>query len=383
MSYEYLDNTEAGPIKLCREIGRVEEYDVTLDPPEKKRAMRLHRESMIIDFHNHPRVLPQNLQDVPTYFRSGRPVTGFHGIKKSGATACFYGMAGSFARRSSPVPGRFEDAVWELGMVLADMDHHPDTVMRGLKVKDIHEAKRLGKTAVFCHIEDASVIGKDLDKMDVLYGLGVRGLGLSYNQTSAIASGSLEKSDSGLSNFGQKVVQRMNQLGIVVDFSHSSDLTLRQGLEISEKRCCCTHSLARGVNDNPKGLSGELLDLMAEHNGLVGVEAVPNLISYKAEQSVFDLIDHIDYIIKRIGVDHVAIGTDTLFGDHVSYHKSVASILGPMLAHGFPADQLKYMENPGQLPNITRALVARGYSDEDIAKIMGGNVLSFLEDTIG
>ena len=383
MSYEYLADAEAGSFNLCPEIGRVEEHSVELSQADEERALRLHQQSIIIDFHCHPRVLPQDLGDVPAYFRSGRPVTGFKGIKKSGATACFYGLAGSFARRSSPVPGRFEDAVWELGMVLADMDHRFDTVMRGLRAQDVQQAQKQSKTAVFCHIEDASVIGKDLDRLDVLYGLGVRGLGLSYNQDSAIASGMLEDRDCGLSGFGRKVIKRMNQLGIVVDFSHSSDLTLRQGLEVSEKRCCCTHSLARTVNDNPKGLSDELLDLMAARNGLVGAEAVPNLISYQTEQSVFDLVDHVDYLVKRIGVDLVAIGSDTLFGDHVSYHKAAAAALGTMLAHGFPCDHLQYMENPGQLPNITRALVARGYSDEDVAKIMGGNVLKFLQETIG
>jgi membrane dipeptidase len=88
--------------------------------------------------------------------------------------------------------------------------------------------------------------------------------------------------------------------------------------------------------------------------------------------------------MKRVGIDHVAIGTDAMFGDHVGFHKQIAVPLGlTEMVKEFKADYIDYIENPGQLPNVTRALVARGFSDEEIKKIMGANVLRLLEKTIG
>lgn len=126
-----------------------------------------------------------------------------------------------------------------------------------------------------------------------------------------------------------------------------------------------------------------MLEFIAGHDGLIGVEAVPNITSFTKTQTVFDVIDHIDYIVKRIGVDFVAIGTDAIFGDHVALHKVIRQFIGSMLKDEFPATHMEYIEDSGQLPNVTRALVARGYPDEDIKKIMGGNVLKLLEQTIG
>lgn len=382
MSYEYLKQENVIPVSLAKQVGRIEEHVVGLSPEDEERAMRLHKESIVIDFHNHPYVLPENLQDLETYARSGRPATGYEGIKQSGMTACLYGVSGITARRSSPVAWQFNDAVWDIGMRQVDMDHHQDVVTRGRSVKDILEAKRSGKTAIFLHIENAGVIGNDLDRLDVLYGLGIRCMGLSYNQKTFIGDGLSEKTDGGLSDFGFKVIERMNRLGMLIDLSHSSELSRKQALEASEARCCFTHTLARGLNDNPKGVSDEMLELTAKHGGVIGVEAVPNITSFKEEQTVFDVIDHVDYIVNRIGLDYVAIGTDSIFGDHVAFHGYLRGHLGSVLK-GFPATHMEYIENPGQLPNVTRALVDRGYSDEDIKKIIGGNVLKVLEQTIG
>ena len=209
-------------------------------------------------------------------------------------------------------------------------------------------------------------------------------MGLSYNSRTTIADGATERTDSGLSNFGFQVIERMNRLGMLIDFSHSSELSTKEGIEASELPCCSTHNLARGLHDNPKGKSDEILELTAARGGIIGVEAVPNITVRKKEQTVFDVIDHVDYIVKRVGVDPVAIGTDAMFGDHVAMHRVMLETMGfKGMLDDLPGTHIEYIENPGQIPNITRALVARGYSDEDIKKIIGGNVLRLLEQTIG
>ncbi|MBW2306961.1 MAG: membrane dipeptidase [Deltaproteobacteria bacterium] len=383
MSYEYLQE-DVIPVKLSKVVGRIEERAVELSQKDEERAVRLHQESIVIDFHLHLTVLPENMKDFEILARSGRPAMGFEGVKRSGMTATFCAFGGSMARRSSPTPWQFNDLIWDLGIRQADIDHHQDAVIRGYSVKNILEAEKSGRTAVIPHIENAQMIDNDLDRLDVLYGLGVRCMGLTYNSRTTIADGCTERTDCGLSSFGFKVIERMNRLGMLIDVSHSSPIATKEAVEASKVPCCCTHTFAQGVYDNPKGKSDDLLKLMAEHGGVVGVEAVPNITCFKKLQTIFDVIDHVDYIVKLVGIDHVAIGTDTMFGDHVEFHKYIREIINLTdVVKDFPATHFEYIENPGQWPNITRALVARGYSDEEIKKIIGGNVLRLLEQTIG
>jgi membrane dipeptidase len=384
MSYEYLKPEEMPSFRLAKEVGRVEDPPLELSQEDEDRARRLHQESIIVDFHNHLYILPEDMKDIESYARSGRPCTGYDGIKRSGMTACLYGLGGLAARRHSPVPWQFEDLVWDIGMRQADMDHHRDVVMRGYCVDDILEAKRTGRTAIIPHIENSGVIGNELDRLDVLYGLGIRCMGLSYNTRTFLADGVTEDKDGGLSKLGLKAVERMNRLGILIDLSHSSDRSTREAIEVSEAPCCFTHAVAGELFENPKGKSDEVIELLAAKGGVIGMEAVPNIISNKEDQTVFDVIDHVDHAVKLVGVDYVAIGSDAMFGDHVAFHKAIAIPLGLKdMVKKFRAKYIRYVENPGDLPNVTRALVVRGYSDEDIQKIMGGNILRLLKQTIG
>jgi membrane dipeptidase len=131
-------------------------------------------------------------------------------------------------------------------------------------------------------------------------------------------------------------------------------------------------------------MSDDLIRLIVARGGVIGVAAVPNLISDKPVQTIFDVLDHLSYLIKLVGIDHVAIGTDCVFGDHVAMHKQMRMVMDMSKAlREFPAPYVEYIENPGQWPNFTRALVSRGFSDGEIKKILGENVLRLLRQTIG
>ena len=383
MSYEYLGENVI-PVTLDKVVGRVEEKIVPLSRSDEERANRLHRESILIDFHLHTTVLPEDMKDMELLARSGRPGQGFEGLKNSGLTACLNGYGGSMGRRSSPTPWQFQDVIWDLGIRAADNDHHPDVVLRGFWAKDIPEAKKEGKTAIFPVIENAQMVDNDLDRVDLLYGLGVRSLGLSYNSRTTLGDGCTERTDAGLSTFGFKVIERMNRLGMLIDLSHSSDLASKEAIEASKAPCCFTHTFARSVFNNPRGKTDDLLRLIVARGGVIGVAAVPNLISDKPVQTIFDVLDHLSYLIKLVGIDHVAIGTDCVFGDHVAMHKQMRMVMDMSKAlREFPAPYVEYIENPGQWPNFTRALVSRGFSDGEIKKILGENVLRLLRQTIG
>jgi len=382
-SYDYLGEKDVFAVPLFdvdADGSSVETVKVSEE--EEARAKRLHEQSIVIDFHCHPHRLPVKCEeDFEAYARSGRIAYSFAGIKLSGLTACFNGYGGSAGRRSSPRPWQFDDIIWDIGMRQADIDHHPDVTMRGLCTADILKAKEKGCCAVFAGVENAGIIDTDLDRIDVLYGLGVRCLGLSYNHRNTIADGGEETQDGGLSKFGYRVVERMNRLGILMDLSHSSNQTILDAIEVSEKPCCLSHTVSGYVCDHPKGKSDELFKLMAEKDWVIGVESVPNVTSLEVEQSIYDVADNIDHLVEVMGIDHVAVGTDSMFGDHVALHRVIHKLLGHPDAP-MPGKRVRYLEDISQFPNVTRVLVERGYSDDEIGKLLGGNIFALLQKTI-
>ncbi|MCF4113187.1 MULTISPECIES: dipeptidase [Dethiosulfovibrio] len=382
-AYSYLKDPSVIPVELAPDVDGP--LDCRLELPEnmEARAVKLHHESVVFDLHNHVHRLADNmLRDFETYARSGRIAMGYDGIAKSGMTACFNGYGGSAGRRSSPQAWQFEDIVWDLGIRQADIAHHQDVTILGTCVNDVDKAKATGCCAVFANVENAGIIGNEIDRLDVLYGLGVRCMGLSYNQRNTIADGSNETQDGGLSRFGEKVVVRMNRLGMLMDFAHSSDRAILDTLEISDAPCCISHSVPKALNTHPKAKSDDILRAISDAGWVFAVQSVPNVTSSKKEQSIFDVADQIDHCVEVMGIDHVAIGTDSMFGDHLGLHKCISKMMGHP-AKPFVGEYVKYLENPGEMPNLTRVLVSRGYSDDDIRKLIGINVVKLLEKTIG
>ena len=381
--YSYLGTPSVVPVELAPDVEGPRDRILELPEDQEKRAMCLHHEAIVFDLHNHVHRLARNMErDFELYARSGRVAIGFGGIARSGLTACFNGYGGSAGRRSSPQAWQFDDVLWDIGTRQADIYHHPETATIGTCVADIHRAKKEGRCAIFVNIENAGIIGNELDRIDVLYGLGARCLGLSYNQRSTIADGTNERVDGGLSVFGEKVVERMNRLGILIDLAHSSDQTILDTLQVSSKPCCVSHALPQALSSHPKAKSDEMLKKIAQAGWVLGVQAVPNVTSDKPYQSIFDVADQIEHCVSVMGVDHVAVGTDAMFGDHRGLHRCISR----MMAHPekeLVGEYIEYLENPGEMPNMARVLVSRGFSDEDIAKILGLNVVRLLEKTIG
>ncbi len=117
----------------------------------------------------------------------------------------------------------------------------------------------------------------------------------------------------------------------------------------------------------------------------MGISAIPNQLSRNAEQGIQDMLNHIDYIVNLIGVDHIAIGLDNVFGDHVEYHRQAAQTTFKLeyIGQELNAPYMYGIESPEEWPNITRGLVSRGYSDDEIEKIIGGNALRVIQEVVG
>jgi membrane dipeptidase len=180
----------------------------------------------------------------------------------------------------------------------------------------------------------------------------------------------------------------MNKLGMTIDTSHCGDQTALDSIEFSEKPTFISHVGARALWNTNRMKPDHVLKACAERGGVIGIESAPHttLTEKHTEHTIESYMEHFEYVAELVGIDHVAFGPDTLFGDHVGLHHAFASQLSISSAHGgVTFDEVEYvkgLENPSEvMPNVARWLVSHGYSDEDIAKVMGLNVLRVLEET--
>jgi len=274
---------------------------------------------------------------------------------------------------------------------------YPDLGGMAYRSEDAGRFAKQGKRAIYLGLENGYPLGMELDNIDTFYELGIRYVTLCHTSNNEICDSSNDSTEfGGLSPFGFKVIERMNRLGMMIDISHISDAAVDDVLDYSIAPVIASHSGSKTVCNNPRNLNDTLLARIAKNGGVVQMNLFssyikptpPNLerdsakaalkekwgdpyelnsrdkASYLAEKkemnlnhpqilaSVADAVDHIDHIVNLIGVDHVGIGTDFDGGAGLSDCKDVS-----------------------ELPNITKELFARGYSNSDIRKIWSGNLI--------
>jgi len=386
-SFQYL---EAGKdyiqYKLSKEIARVEPYIIPLSSNEEDRVNEILEKNVVISLHDHTFVLPENLSELDRYFRQNRISTGYEGLAASGLDAVFDGLLDGMNTITSRVPWKWNSVIEEIGMRLSDFAHQ-DFVIVAHKVEDIYKAHKEGKLAIILHLEGATHIENEVDRVDILYGLGVRCMGLTYSESNAIGSGLREKNDSGITEFGYEVIERMNKIGMAIDLAHVGDKSSLDAIAASKTPVFITHAGARALWNTPRMKPDNVLQALAEKGGVIGIEAAPHttLTEKHREHTIESVMEHFQYIEKLIGIDHVAFGPDTLFGDHVGLHHYFSKEMSITQTHAGPqfkeVPYVKGLENPSEFKNIIRWLVKNGYSDEEISKVIGKNVLRVLEAT--
>jgi len=374
-------------IELSDPSHRRSRFAAKLNAGQTARVERLLTEKVVISFHDHPQLLPADLADTSAYLRNKQEFTAYTELTRSGLTAVFdnwFGIIGSSSRSGS----KWDDLIMTLGMRLADLAHH-DGVALALNVQDILDAKRDGGIAFVLGTESAGVIENELDRIDVLYGLGIRQMGLVYSDANTLGSGQKEKNDGGLTVFGRRAVERMNALGVVIDVSHASDQTCLDAIEASSQPVAITHAGARAVWPIARMKPDDVLKACAERGGVLGIEAAPNTtVSYDHRtQSIDSVMDHFEYAVDLMGIEHVAFGPDTLYGDHAGFQKAISGFIGASTV--FDAGDLEWervshvdgLENPTEnFRNIAGWLVEHEYSDSDITAVLGGNILRLLKE---
>ena len=353
-------------VSLAKQVIQGRSTAVTLDDDQERRFQDLVEETIMIDLHQHPMVKPEDPDHLMEYLRGDTHEWGYEAVRHGGFTAV--GTANVYrgmVKTDEMSFIRFEDLLDEIGLMLSDVSRHDGVVNVG-NAAEIEAAKQNGQVGFLPTVEHLA-IGNELQRVDVLYNAGVRLAGLTYRRKNYIGDGHLERNDGGLSLFGIEVVKRMNELGMVVDLSHASFRTAMDAIEFSEDPVAFSHDgsytlgLQQGGGEYAAGRlrKDEELVACAEKGGIVGVTVQPSVISsWGSTLGIELLLDHYDYMVKLLGIDHVAIGTDSSIGVRNS-----GFIIG--------------VESPAEGKNIIRGLITRGYTDADIIKITGGNALAF------
>jgi membrane dipeptidase len=323
----------------------------------------------------------------------------------SKAIVCDMALVGSFAQPAPIVDGRsYLDRASGAGLTVAahtiggalkpnfrvcladvNLNHrllreNPDRLLLATRSEDFRRAKEEGKIGLMLAFQNATQLEDDwMNLLPVFHTLGVRMIQPTYNEANLLGSGCLEPVDLGLTAYGRQVVRAMNNLGIVVDLSHVGDRTSLEAIEVSEDPVVVSHGNPRALNDNPRNISDEVIRAVAQKGGVICCIAwAPLSDTGNGSPTILDFVDHMEYVANLVGIDHVGLGSDINEVDRVSpvsasFGEIYSSMVGPY------KDKLNsYPEGFASVddyPNLTRALVARGYSDSDILNILGGNAL--------
>ncbi|MBF4771462.1 dipeptidase, partial [Clostridioides difficile] len=324
-------------------------------------------------------------RDIFEYNREGKQRCAYEALSRGYYDAIFDNLMDGVCTITSNSGWKWDDILIDLGMRLCDLAHQ-DFVIKCEKVEDIYRAKSEGKVALIPTLEGAAPIENELDRIDILYGFGIRLMGITYSESNALGSGLKEEKDGGLTNFGKKAVERMNKIGMAIDCSHVGVQTTLDVIEYSKDPIILSHVGARSLWNTKRLTPDEVLIACAKKGGVIGVEAAPHttITEKNKEHSIESFMEHFEYIKNLVGIDHVAFGPDTVYGDHVKLHSVLAAKFDIKKITGTKehpkVEYVKGLENPTETSkNIVRYLVKHGYSDEEIEKVLGGNILRVLK----
>lgn len=394
----------------CNNAAKTETPVAKVSPKEDliEKAATIHERVLTVDTHvDTPFMLERpdfSIGAVNDIAKGGGHVD-FPRMKQGGLDAIFFAVFTSQGPRTAEGHQKIhEEAIKVFKLIHKAVKDFPEQVELAITPQDAYAIEKKGKRALFIGVENGYPVGNDINNVKKFYDLGARYITLCHTRNNDICDSSTDKTEhNGLSEFGKKVVKEMNKLGMLIDVSHISDKSLTDVLALTQAPVLATHSCARAICESPRNLTDELLIALKKNGGVIQVAFVPDYIKKipqpaertaafkklrekyknwnelsdekKAEArkewmginqkypanypTVADFVDHIDHIVKVIGVDYVGIGSDYDGGGALSDCLDVS-----------------------QMGNITKELVKRGYSEDDIRKIWGGNAMRVFRQVI-
>lgn len=387
-------------------MGSVVAQPQPITEKQKEEAAKIHARVLTVDTHAD---VPINMMkdgfDVAERhdFEKDGSQIDFPRMKEGGMDAMFFAVYLGQGKRSPEVNAEAK----ERALAIFDKIHkavadNPDVAGIATTPKDAYELQKQGKRAVFIGMENGWPVGKDLANLKQYYDLGLRYITLSHSANNDICDSSTDPDGpefNGLSPFGEKVVKEMNRLGMMVDISHVSDSTFYDVIKLTKAPVIASHSSCRALCDHPRNMTDDMIRVLAKNGGVIQINFLPDFVRKASQQqelsmkairlkmrqvdlsdddkkalyaevkamrlkyagdmpTVADAVNHVEHVIKLVGVDHVGIGMDLDGGGQVIGCRDVSEI-----------------------GSITEELVRRGYSAKDIEKIWGDNVMRVLAAT--
>lgn len=242
-------------------------------------------------------------------------------------------------------------------------------------VSDIDRAKQTGRIAVMLGVQNSEHF-RSVEDVQLFHDLGQRVSQLTYNRQNFAGSGSTERIDGGVSDYGAALIREMNRVGMLVDMSHGGPRTMLDVVELSAQPVANSHSTCRALNDHVRATSDEVIRKMAAKGGVMGIASFRIFVTAAEPTTIEDYVNHIDHVAQLVGIDHVGIGTDSnLYGYDAmdqAISDQIKAFQGPLYKFRERQD-IDGLNTPTKYVAIVDRLLARGYSDADVAKVMGGN----------
>ena len=348
-----------------------------LSKRQEDRAKTLHRKSLVFDIHS----------DIQCEVVRRRYYGETHvlnrvfwvPLRKGGVDAIWFSTPPHLMHYPNYRGDYVEAGMHCMDVTLVELEECQDHFMLATQSQDVIEAKKKGKIAVLLGFEGADPVGESLGNLRNFYRLGLREVQLTWNYRNQICDGIYEGRNAGLSEFGKELIKEMNRLGILIDTSHINSKGLDDALAFSTQPIYMSHTSSMALIDHPRNISDEQAKAIAKKGGTIGVCFLPQFIA-RRKATVEHVLDHLDHFVKLVGSEHVGLGPD-----FIDYCLDVMkdALKGLAYDSGETFQYPKGVEDTSKLLNITRGMVARGYSDQDIENVLGGSMLRLLEKVIG
>ncbi len=280
----------------------------------------------------------------------------------------------------------------ELKQIIKNWDkiflENSDLIFQGRNYKDIEKAKREKKTAIFFGFQNCSPIEDDINLIEEVHSLGCRFMQLTYNNQSLLATGCYEKNDSGVTNFGREAIKEMNRVGIVIDMSHSAEKSTIDAIEISEKPIAITHANPFFWHPAKRNKSNELLKILAESNGILGLSLYPHHLKDNSKCTLESFCEMTARTAEIMGVKNIGIGSDLCLNQPDSvvewmrngtWSKDKNYGEGTKSKPGFPKQPEWFLDARG-FKNLELGLKKIGFSNEEVYGILGNNWYNFYKE---
>ncbi len=328
------------------------------------KVLDIHRKAVIVDSLFAIEKPPKD----PDYFEK---------MRQGGVTAIHASIV------MDDVPN-FYDVMERISSWYQGFEKYSDIIMPITASKDIEIAKKQNKIGIILGFQSTKPIENNIDFLNIFHKLGIRVIQLTYQRKNWVGDGCGERTDCGLSRFGIEVIKRMNKLGILVDLSHCGDKTTMEAIEVSEKPVAFTHANPRALCDAVRNKTDEQIKALAQKGGIMSLNVFSPFCKKGGNATLDDFLNLIDYAVNIAGVEHVGLGFDFApfqTKDEFARWKTDNPEIGKGV--DYETKHPKGIESVLFLPELTKGLARRGYSEEEIKKILGGNTLNLFKKVWG